>query len=118
MFEHKIIQDLDEYFLKQSGRKETGVYFYRINGYSERICGFVQKYFDAARVCGVVIEGKIPNPDEKNLAYYEEIMGMDFFLNVGFFEASLKKWLPRMNARPRNAANERESAGECGCFYL
>ena len=67
MFEHKIIQDLDEYFLKQSGRKETGVYFYRINGYSERICGFVQKYFDAARVCGVVIEGKIPNPDERQI---------------------------------------------------
>ena len=97
MFEHKIIQDLDEYFLKQSGRKETGVYFYRINGYSERICGFVRKYFDAARVCGVVIEGKIPNPDERQLAYYSEIMGETFQMSVGFIRQSLAKWLPRMN---------------------
>lgn len=41
MFEHKIIQDLDEYFLKQSGRKETGVYF---TGSMGIVSGFVVLY--------------------------------------------------------------------------
>ena len=103
MLERKKLRDLNDFFLELNARKETGVYFYRINGYNEAVKHFIVKYYEAARSFGVVIEGKISNPDEKNLAYYEEIMGMDFFLNVGFFEASLKKWLPRMNARQRNA---------------
>lgn len=45
----------------------------------------------------MVIEGKIPNPDEGNLSYYNEIMGMEFQMNIGFILMSLRKWLPRMN---------------------
>ncbi len=97
MFEHKKLENLVEYFYDLNQRQYKNVFFYRINGYSEEICSFLQQYFEAARQYGVVIEGKIPNPDEKNLAYYEEIMGLDFLLSVGFLNASLKKWLPRMN---------------------
>ena len=96
MFEHKKLQNLNEYFLELKDRSPSGVFFYRINGYNEEIGRFIQKYFDAARRSGVVIEGKIPNPDERNLAYYQEIMGMDFQMSVGFLQQSLKKWLPRM----------------------
>ena len=96
MFEHKKLKDLNEYFLELKDRSQSGVFFYRINGYNEEIGRFIQKYFDAARRVGVVIEGKIPNPDERNLAYYQEIMGMDFQMSVGFLQYSLKKWLPRM----------------------
>ena len=52
-------------------------------------------------MAGVIIEGKIPNPDEKNLSYYSEIMGMGFQMSPGFFSESLKRWLPRMNSRQR-----------------
>ncbi len=97
MFEQKELQNLNDYFLNLSNRNGQYAYFYRINGYSTQVKEFVQKYYDAARRSGVVIEGRIPNPDEKNLAYYEEIMGMDFQMNLGFLSASLKKWLPRMN---------------------
>ncbi len=45
----------------------------------------------------MIIEGRIPNPDEKNLAYYEEIMGLDFRMSPDFIAQSLRKWLPRMN---------------------
>ena len=69
MFEHKKLQSLNEYFLEPGSRREEGVFFYRINGYSTQVKEFVQKYYDAARRSGVVIEGRIPNPDEKNLAY-------------------------------------------------
>ena len=101
MFEHKKIRELDDFFLERSSRKEDGVYFYRINGYNEPIREFIAKYYEAARNCGVVIEGRIQNPDERNLSYYEEIMGMDFRMSVDFISASLKKCLPRMTARQR-----------------
>lgn len=73
------------------------MYFCRINGYNEEIRSFLGKYYEAARKTGVVIEGKIPNPEEKNLSYYEEMMGREFRMDAGFMEMSLRKWLPRMN---------------------
>mgnify|MGYP003413848020 CR=1 FL=1 len=75
MLEHKKIQNLSDYFVELNSRQDKGVYFYRINGYSEEIGEFIKKYYDVARRTGVVIEGKIPNPDEGNLSYYNEIIG-------------------------------------------
>ena len=106
MLEHKKIQNLSDYFVELNSRQDKGVYFYRINGYSEEIGEFIKKYYDVARRTGVVIEGKIPNPDEGNLSYYNEIMGMEFQMNIGFILMSLRKWLPRMNEFQRqNVAN-------------
>ena len=96
MFKHVKIRDLCDYFTDLGNRQDKGVYFYRIGGYSEEIEQFIKQYYDVARRTGVVIEGRIPNPDEKNLSYYGEVMGMDFQMNMGFMTASLKKWLPRM----------------------
>jgi hypothetical protein len=100
--EHKKLHRLDDFFLDLNQRQEKGIYFCRLNGYSGEIKNFIQKYYEEARRTGVVIEGKIPNPDEKNLAYYEEIMGMSFQMSMGFLTSSLKKWLPRMNDYQRN----------------
>ena len=97
MLEHKKIRNLGDYFVELNSRQNKGVYFYRINGYSEEIRQFIKKYYDVARKNGVVIEGRLPNPDEKNLAYYGEIMGMNFQMDLGFITSDLKKWLPRMN---------------------
>lgn len=101
MFEHKKIDTLNDFFIELHKRREEGIYFYRLNGYSDEIKTFIQNYYESARKAGVVIEGKIPNPDEKNLAYYNEIMGMDFQMNPAFIESALKKWLPRMNGYQR-----------------
>lgn len=103
MFEHKKIQKPDDYFLPLSGRREKGVYFYRINSYHASLEQFLIKIYETARRFGVMIEGRIPNPDEKNLAYYEEIMGLSFALREDFFAESLKKWLPRMNQSQRDS---------------
>lgn len=97
MFTHIKIKNLDDFFVERDSRPGRGVYFYRINGYTEEIGQFIQKYYEAARLSGVIIEGRIPNPDEKNLAYYEEMMGRDFRMSPDFIAQSLKKWLPRMN---------------------
>ncbi len=102
MFERKELQDLQDYFLNLDSRGAQGVFFCRINGYSSEIQAFIQKYYEAARTAGVVIEGRIPNPDERNLDYYEEIMGMEFQMSTGFISASLKKWLPRMRDYQRS----------------
>lgn len=102
IFEHRELQSLEEYFLGLSKRRERGIYFYRISGFDEQVKQFILKYYEAARASGVVIEGRIPNPDEKNLEYYEEIMGMSFQLSMGFLTSSLKKWLPRMRDAQRD----------------
>ena len=106
MLEHKKIQNLNDYFKELNNRHEKGVYFYRINGYSDEINDFIKKYYDAARKSGVVIEGRIPNPDEKNLSYYNEVMGMNFQMNIDFISMSLHKWLPRMMVSQRNSVAE------------
>ena len=59
MLERKKLRDLNDFFLELNARKETGVYFYRINGYNEAVKNFIVKYYEAARSFGVVIEGKI-----------------------------------------------------------
>ncbi len=97
MFTHNKIKNLNDIFVERDSRPDKGVYFYRINGYTEEIGQFIQRYYEAARLSGVIIEGRIPNPDEKNLAYYEEIMGLDFRMSPDFIAQSLRKWLPRMN---------------------
>ena len=102
MLGHVKIRNLDDFFLELDKRPNKEVYFCRLNIYSEEIEQFIKKYYDAARKTGVVLEGKIPNPDEKNLSYYEEIMGKEFQMDKGFMNTSIKKWLPRMNEYQRN----------------
>lgn len=95
------LEKLEHYFLDLGQRRDKGVYFCRLNGYDEQVHALIRRYYEAARISGVIIEGRLANPDNNNLAYYNEIMGMDFQLNMGFLLTSLKKWLPRMNDTQR-----------------
>ncbi|MDO4632381.1 MAG: YceG family protein [Eubacteriales bacterium] len=101
MWKHQNIGSLDDFFLKLKQRAVPGVYFYRVAVYSEQIDQWIRRYYEAARTRGVVIEGRIPNPDEKNLSYYYEMMGEEFLMNAGFFQERLKKWLPRLRTDKR-----------------
>lgn len=103
MFERKTLQDLPDYFAPRSARPGPVVYCYRISCYNEAIDAFIRRYYQEARQNGVIVEGRIPNPDEKNLAYYEEIMGTGFQMHLGFLTGSLQKWLPRMAQVQRDA---------------
>ena len=53
-----------------------------------------------------MLSKEIANPTEQNLSYYEEIMGMDFQMSMGFLLTSLKNGFP----------HERLSERKCG-FY-
>ena len=46
-------------------REQNGAYFYRIVEFSAEIDKFLIRYFQEARKCGVVQEGKIANPTEQ-----------------------------------------------------
>lgn len=92
-----IPEKLNDVFLPLSSRREAGVYFCRIAGYSPAVADFLKAYYQSARRTGVIIDGKIPNPDVNNLAYFSEMMGQDFRLDRTFLEGKLRRWLPRMN---------------------
>ena len=100
------LESLDEYYMELGKRKQKGVFFYRINGYNPQIHEFILRYYEDARLCGVIIEGKLPNPTNDNLSYYAEIMGTHFELSKEFINISLKKWLPRMNVFQRENVSD------------
>ena len=106
MFEHRRIQELNDFFVELNNRQGNIVYCYRITGYNEQIKEFIEQYYEKARLTGVIIEWEIPNPDAGNLSYYDEIMGREFQLNLEFISSGLKKWLPRMKEHARNQVAE------------
>ena len=80
MFRQQKLSILDDYFKELSVRTtREEVYFYRISGYTPQVAAFIRKYYEEARLRGVVIEGRIPNPAGQNLSYYEEMMGTWFY---------------------------------------
>lgn len=101
MFRHERIENLNEYFLPLSKRKMKSIFFYRFANNSVEVTTFIKQYYEAARRKGVIIDGKIPNPDTKNLEYFGEMMGTDFQMEKGFLSAKMKKWLPRMTDAQR-----------------
>ena len=97
MFTHIIANSFDDFFSALSKRDGKHVYFYRVNDYAGTVENLITKFYELAKQSGVVIEGGIPAPDQKNLTYYKEMMGDEFKPSIAFMDAGLKKWLPRMN---------------------
>ncbi len=92
---------LDDYFIDKNSRREKTALFCRIAGYGQEVARFLKRYYQLAKREGVVILGKLPNPDENNLAYYEETMGQEFQMSPGFLGDRLKKWMPRLTLGQR-----------------
>lgn len=103
MFQLGRIEKLHDYFSACSRRREQAVFFYRVAGYSGEVAAFLTQYDQAARTNGVVIEGRIPNPDPKQLDYLAEMMDSDFQLDAGFLTQKLTRWLPRLTGAQREA---------------
>ncbi|MBQ3969120.1 MAG: hypothetical protein II685_01395, partial [Clostridia bacterium] len=97
MFEHGKIQNLGDYFLRLEKRSGRSVFFYRINGIDDEITEFLLNYYESTRENGTAIQGKIPNPDGKNLMFFSEMMGTDFKLEKFFIGQSINRWLPRLS---------------------
>ena len=103
MFQLAELTQLNDCFRPLSQRGGARAYFLRIAAYSGDVAEFLRRYYEAARRSGVIIDGRIPNPDPGNLAYFNEMMGADFRMDAGFLSQRLQKWLPRMADGQRTA---------------
>ena len=103
MFQLAELTQLNDCFRPLSQRGGARAYFLRIAAYSGDVAEFLRRYYEAARRSGVIIDGRIPNPDPGNLAYFNEMMGADFRMDAGFLSQRLQKWLPRMTDGQRTA---------------
>ncbi|MGE4213216.1 MAG: YceG family protein [Anaerotignaceae bacterium] len=106
MFGRAELNKTDEYFVDGALRNNNATYFCRLVTFNEEIDNFLRTYLQEVVKNGLYIKGKIPNPDERQLSYYEEIMGLNFTMDRLFFENSIKKWLPRLDAGQRRCIAE------------
>lgn len=106
MFQRIHLNSIEDYFLPRLERQGQGVYFARLTAYNEEIQKQIRRYLEETMRFGVCVEGKISNPEGKQLSYYEEIMGMGYELNRNFFKQGLEKWLPRVPSEKREIVAE------------
>ena len=93
--------------MRQRGNA-PGVYFVRLCQWSPEIKDFLWRYHEAARAKGVIIEGQIGNPDERQLSYLTEMLGSAFEPNHypsaakvdAAHESGKSRFVCRSNVRP------------------
>lgn len=73
------------------------VYFVRLTQSSAEALNVLWAYHEAARQKGVIIEGQMGNPDERQLRYLQEMLGEEFQLDEAFLREKLRRWMPRMS---------------------
>lgn len=96
-------RNLTDLLLPLSKRTNTkGVYFVRLCQWGPETKPFLWNYHEAAREKGVILEGQINNPDERQLNYLTETLGGGFEPKVQFIENALQRWMPRMNEQNRS----------------
>ena len=85
-----------ELFADISERRSKSAYFFRVSGYNDTIKNIIDKYYAAAAEKGAIAAGKLPNPDEKQVSYFIEMLGRDFHVDKAFLGRSLGRWLPQL----------------------
>ena len=102
MYNRIEIGEIAELFLPLSRRPSgKGVCFVRICRANRATLDAVWQYHEAARTRGVILEGQIPNPDERQLSFLTEMIGGAFQAAPAFVTAALQKWMPRMKQSHR-----------------
>ena len=89
--------------LPASRRSPAGPRFYRVCEWSDQVREGLWQFHELARARGMIQEGRIPNPDEGQIARLNEVLGGDFVPDAAFAEQALVKWMPRMSPRNRRA---------------
>lgn len=94
--------DLSSLFLPMSRRQGgKGVYFVRLCQTDQQVLDSLWKYHELARGRGVIIEGQIANPDDRQLNFLNEMLGSAFQPDAAFIVSALGKWMPRMKEAHR-----------------
>ena len=97
MLERTTLTSLDDFALPLSRRAVPGAYMVRVCAWSDRVGEGVWRFHEMARQWGVIIEGRIPNPDDGQIGYMTQVLGTDFEPTAAFAEAALGRWMPRMS---------------------
>ena len=79
----------------------SGVYFVRLCYSGPQILEGLWAYHEAARRKGVIIEGQISNPDDRQMSYLNDVLGNNFQPTTDFILNALGKWMPRMSPKNR-----------------
>ena len=99
-----------DFFTPLPQRATAGVYACRMVQFNKDMDRLLRQYLREARTYGSIVIGHLQNPDEKQLSYYNEIMGMQFQLDASFLNQALAKWLPRLNSVARKSVVEAMAA--------
>ena len=94
-------KDRNDVFTPLSARQPKGVYFLRLSVWSKPLEDFIWQYHEEARQRGIIVENQLGNPDDRQLAYYTDVLGTAFEPTTGFVSAALQKWMPRMSPSSR-----------------
>lgn len=89
-----------------NSRQSKCAYFIRTNNYSHEIEQFLKQLVSGRKDYGLLILEKLNNPDEKQLEYYETIIGNNFENNQQFIINTLQKWLPQLSSYQQNIIAE------------
>lgn len=92
-----------DFFTPLPQRSAAGVYACRMAQFNKEMDSLLRQYLKEARTYGSIVIGHLQNPDEKQLSYYNEIMGMQFQLDASFLNQALAKWLPRLSSAARGS---------------
>jgi len=106
MLERSTLNRLDDFALPLSRRKAPGAYMARVCAWSDGVGEGAWRVHEMARQWGVIIEGRIPNPDDGQTGYMTQTLGADFEPTAAFAEAALERWMPRMSGANRHAFAE------------
>lgn len=93
---------LNDLFTEYKNRSNKGAYLIRSFSYGKNIESFLKQLVANRNKYNTLFIDKLNNPDEKQLDYYETILGMEFSNNRAFFENAFNKWLSNLNINQKN----------------
>lgn len=106
MFRLSDTASLNDFLKPLNERQNKNTYFIRAYNYGSEIEIFLKSIVENKNKYGLLVSEKLNNPDEKQLEYYETIIGHDFENNQQFILKIIQKWLPNLNSFQQNIVAE------------
>lgn len=89
------LKQLEDFDLPLGERSPRGAYFVRVCDWSAAVEAGLGRVHALARQRGVSLEGRVPNPDEGQIAALNVRLGPKFEPTGDFAAAALARWLPQ-----------------------
>ena len=89
MHERSTLTNLDDFALPLSRRRPAGAFMARVCAWSTQVGEGVWRFHEMARQWGMIIENRIPNPDDTQTGYMMQVLGPDFEPTAAFAEAAV-----------------------------